>query len=101
MVLVALIIPISMIGCGTYLKKGGPADINALVGYRTALWVRNGWIMLPVCVLPFLFVFGKDVTTVAIVGGAVTVAELVPMLVPCGRTEAALKRTFDENGKRK
>lgn len=116
MLLMDMVIPFSMIGFGMNMMKGGPADINTLFGYRTVmsmknkdtwefahkyfgrLWVKIGWLILPVSVIPLSFVFKKDLTTVATVGLAVMFIQLIPMLLPIHMTEVALKRTFDENG---
>lgn len=119
MLIMDLVIPLSMAGFGKMFMKGGPEGINTLFGYRTVMsmknkdtwefahkycgriWLKTGLILLPVSVIPLLFVFNKDITTVAIVGLIVMFVQLIPMLFPVHMTEAALKKTFDENGVRR
>ncbi len=119
MLIIDLVIPLSITGFGKVFMKGGPEEVNALFGFRTAMsmknkdtwefahkycgriWYKTGLILLPVSVIPLLFVFNKDITTVAIVGLIVMFVQLIPMLLPIAVTEAALKKTFDENGVRR
>ena len=101
MLLVALLMPCTMIGFGRVFAKGGPKQINSLYGYRTKrsmqnretwafahryfgrLWRIGGWV------------------TAAYVGLAVVMVQLIPLLLPMFATERALRRTFDKNGKRR
>ena len=119
MLIMDLAIPLSMVGIGKMFMGGGPEEINALFGYRTAMsmknkdtwefahkyfgriWFETGLILLPVSAIPLLFVFNRDIATVAIVGLSVMFVQLIPMLVPMAVTEAALKKMFDENGVRR
>ena len=48
-----------------------------------------------------LFVLGKDADTVGTVGGILTVVQLIPMLGTIIPTERALKKNFDEYGRRR
>ncbi len=119
MLLMDLAIPLSMTGFGKMYRKGGPEKIDDSFGYRTKMsmknqdtwrfaheyfgriWVKTGLILLPVSTIPLLFVLNRDAATIALVGLAVMFVQLVPMLLPVLPTEAALKRTFDENGVRR
>ncbi len=119
MLLVALLMPCTMIGFGRVFAKGGPKQINSLYGYRTKrsmqnretwafahryfgrLWRIGGWVTAPLSVLPMLWALGRDVETVAYVGLAVVMVQLIPLLLPMFATERALRRTFDKNGKRR
>lgn len=119
MLIMDLVIPLSMAGFGKMFMKGGPEEINTLFGYRTVMsmknrdtwefahkycgriWLKLGLILLPVSVIPLLFAFNKDIEAVAVVGLIVMFVQLIPMLLPIAVTEAALKKTFDENGVRK
>jgi len=114
-----LMIPCTMIGFGRYFSRKAPKNINVLFGYRTAmsmknkdtwefahryigkLWFRLGVIMLVISALPLLAVFGKDIETVGKVGMTLCFAQLIPLVGAIFPTEAALKKTFDRNGRRK
>ena len=92
MVIVDLLIPFTMIGFGWYFRKQAPGAINWVFGYRTEmsmknkdtwefahnyigkLWYRIGLIMLPLTVIPMLFVLGRDKDTVGNLGAAITIA---------------------------
>jgi uncharacterized membrane protein len=117
MLLMDLLIPLMMIGIGKLLAKHPPKRINGVSGYRTKrsmktqetwefahryfgnLWFRLGLVLIPLSVLPLIFVYGKDIELIGIVGAVVTLFEIVPMIVPVFPTERALKENFDEYGK--
>lgn len=119
MLLVDLMIPLSMLGFGNYFLRKAPKEINAVFGYRTTmsmknrdtwefahkycgrLWVRCGYVLLPLSVLPLLLALGRDVDTVGTVGGFICFLQLVPLIGSILPTERALKRTFDKNGIRR
>ncbi len=119
MLVMDLIIPASMIGCGRYLQVRAPKRINATFGYRTArsmknqdtwdfaqaycgrLWVRLGLALLPLSVIPLLFVLGKGMTVVGNTAIITAAVQLVPFLGSIVPVERALKKTFDENGFRR
>ena len=119
MLLCSLLIPCTMIGFGKYFTKKAPREINALFGYRTSmsmknretwefahkhigsLWFRLGLILLVLSVVPMLVLFGKDVETVGNLGLLLCGVQLVPLLGSIIPTEIALKRTFDQNGRRR
>ena len=119
MLLCSLLIPCTMIGFGKYFTKKAPREINALFGYRTSmsmknretwefahkhignLWFRLGLILLVLSVVPMLVLFGKDVETVGNLGVLLCGVQLVPLLGSIIPTEIALKRTFDQNGRRR
>ena len=101
-----------------FLKKA-PKEINPLFGYRTAmsmknkdtwqfahkymvkLWFRLGWLLIPISVIPMLFVIGKGENIVGTVGTVVMVIDLIILIAPIFPTEKALKNTFDKDGNRK
>lgn len=119
MLIIVLMIPAAMIGFGRLFLKKAPGDINELFGYRTKMSMKNkdtwefahryfgrlwfvcGLILLPMSVIPVLFVINKDTSAVANTATVVIVVQLVLMLGPIIPTEAALKKTFDKDGKRK
>lgn len=119
MLVMDLLIPAVMIGFGRSFMTKAPQNINATFGYRTTmsmknkdtwefahkycgkLWFRCGLVLLPLSVIPLLFVLNKDITTVGNVGLIVAGVQLVPLVGSIFPTEAALKRTFDQNGLRR
>ena len=66
--------------------------------YCGKLWLRLGWILVPLSIVPMLFVSGKNIETIANAGLAVSCLQLLPSIIP---TEIALKKAFDKNGRRK
>lgn len=114
-----LLTPLVMLGFGKMFLSGNPKEINFAFGYRTSmsvknkdtwqfahsycgrLWFRIGLILLPVSVIPLLFVINGNMNTVAIVGGIVCAVQVVVLLCSIIPVEKALKRTFDRNGNRK
>ena len=119
MLMMDLLIPLTMIGFGhTFLKKA-PNKINCVFGYRTAmsmknrdtwdfahqycgkLWLRWGLILLPCSVIPMLFLIGKNTDEIGILGTIIMFVQMLPLVGSIIPTERALKRTFDQNGKRK
>ena len=117
MLLMDLLIPALMIGIGILFQKRPPKRINGIYGYRTkrsmqtqetwnfahryfgALWVKIGLVLLPLSVIPLVFVYGKETDLVATVGCIVPGVQILPMIVPIFFTERALKESFDEYGR--
>ena len=114
-----LLVPVIMIGIGWYFLKKPPKKINPLFGYRTTrsmknvdtwafahrtcgkIWVRWGWAVLVVSVIPMLAVLGKDENTIGWVSTAICLLQLIPLLGSIVPVELALKKTFDESGNRR
>lgn len=119
MLLMSLLCPAAMIGFGWMFLKSPPKDINAVFGYRTRRsmlnqdtwafahhyfgkrWLILGLILLLVSVLLMLLLLGKDIDTIGNRGGALVMLQCVVLIVPIFPTERALRRTFDEVGRRK
>ena len=119
MLAMALLIPAVMIACGAVFRRHAPRRINALVGYRTAMsmkneetwrfahehcgriWLRVGLWMLPLSVLPMLLVWEKGEDAVGLTGSLVCLAQLMALIGSIFPTERALRREFDENGNRR
>ena len=119
MLICDLLIPLVMIGFGRLFMKKAPAEINWAFGYRTTmsmknrdtwefahkyigkLWFYLGLIFLVFSVIPLLFVLGRDVEAVGMVGIIVCFVQLVPMVGSIIPTEIALKRNFDSNGRKR
>lgn len=119
MLLVDLLIPLMMIGYGKMFLNKIPKNINAAFGYRTTMSMKNkdtwefahkycgniwyvcGWVMLPLSVIPLLFVLNRSIDTIANVGLIISVIQLVPLVGSIFPTEIALRKTFDQNGFRR
>lgn len=65
------------------------------------LWFRLGFALLPLSVIPFFFVLFKETTTVAYMSFAIVMLQLILMAGTIWITEAALKKTFDQDGIRR
>ena len=119
MLLFVLLLPITMVYFGRRFFKSPPGSINAAFGYRTTMsmknpdtwklahtvcgryWYRCGWILLPLSVVPMLFVIGRSTETTGYVGAITVFIQLVPLLCVLPVTEHALRKSFDKNGIRK
>ncbi len=115
----ASLIPLIMIISGGCFSKKAPGKINSIFGYRTALsmknedtwsfahkhmgklWLRAGIIILPVSIAAMFFALGKDEDTIYSFVTVVTLIQTVLLVILIFPTEAALRKTFDKNGKRK
>lgn len=119
MLIMVLMIPLIMIITGKRFIKSAPEEINMLFGYRTEMstknmdtwefahkhfgkiWFRAGLVLLPVSVIPMLFVTGESTDIVGTVGTVVTFIGVIVLIASVIPTEIALKKTFDKDGKRK
>lgn len=117
--IMVLMIPLIMIITGKRFIKSAPKEINLLFGYRTEMstknmdtwefahkhfgkiWFRAGLVLLPVSVIPMLFVTGESTDIVGTVGTVVTFIGVIVLIASIIPTEIALKKTFDKDGKRK
>ena len=114
-----LLFPAIMITFGSYFMKKAPKEINHIFGYRTnmsmknkdtwdfahkyigRLWFYLGLILVPITVIPMLFVIGGNEDTVGMIGGIICIVAVVILIAPIFPTERALKNTFDKDGNRK
>ena len=114
-----LLIPAIMVGFGTRFLKHPPKTINALYGYRTArsmknqetwrfahetcgrLWVRLGAVLLLLSLAAAAMTFGRGVETAGIVSAAVVVVQVVVVIGSIVPVERALKRNFDDQGRKR
>lgn len=114
-----LLIPCIMIIFGKIFLKNPPREINGIYGYRTGrsmkskdtwdfahryfgrLWYYGGIVMLPVSLVLMLFALGKGQNTVGWAGGMLCFVQMIPMIGAIFPTERALKKAFDENGRKK
>ncbi len=114
-----LVIPLSMIGFGAYLKKSGPAKINPVFGYRTSrsmknqetwafaqrycgsLWKSRGMILAPISAGSMLLFLNKSEDAIGMAGMGIVFVQIGVMIWAIGRTEAELKKHFDPEGRRR
>lgn len=119
MLIMVLLIPLTMIFFGWILFRKTPKEINYLYGYRTKrsmmneetwrfanqyfgkVWYLCGLISVPLSVTAIALVLGKGTETVGTIGGIITMLQMIPLVGAIIPTEIALKKNFDENGKRR
>jgi len=119
MILMVLMVPLMFLGFGHLFRKRAPKNINFAFGYRTKrsmmnqdtwifahqyigkMWSVLGIIVLPLSIIPMLFVIGKSEDTVGIVGGIVEGIQILVLICSIIPTEIALRKKFDEYGRRK
>lgn len=119
MLIMNLLIPVTMIGFGSYFMKNAPKEINAVFGYRTSMSMKNkdtwefahkycgkiwyvcGMVMLPITVIFMILVIGKNEDCVGRIGGIIGGVQLVLLIGSILPTEIALRKNFDKNGTRR
>ncbi len=118
MAVVSLFIPIVMVIFGKSFLKAAPKEINGIYGYRTAMSMKNqdtwefahkhfgkvwfyaGLILLPLNIIPLLFVMGESKDLIGTVGIVVCLIDTAVMLLSIIPTEKALKKNFESDGNR-
>lgn len=119
MLCMVLLVPLTMIYFGITFLKNPPKEINGVYGYRTPrsiknietwkfahhysgkLWFQWGVISLPLSILPMFFLLGKSTDEIGTCGSIICLLQIIPLVGVIFPTEAALKKTFDENGNKK
>lgn len=119
MLIMDTLLPITMIGFGRMFLNNAPKEINTAFGYRTTmslknrdtwefahkhcgkLWYTWGKFILPLSIIPMFFVLGESKDTVGTLGGIICFIQLIFFIGSILPTERALKRTFDDNGRRR
>lgn len=114
-----LIVPIIMTIAGRMMWKHPPKHINMVMGYRTKhsmknmdtwkfahehcgkLWWKIGLLMLVLTVLVHLPFCSSSEEAVGILSIVVTTIQLIVLVGSALFTEAALKKTFHEDGTRR
>ncbi len=118
MLIMCLIFPAIMILFGKIFLKTAPKEINYIFGYRTNMSMKNrdtwefahkfcgkiwyyvGLAMLPISVIPMLFVIGKGEDIIGTVGGIICMINVAVIITSIFPTEIALKKNFDKDGNR-
>ena len=119
MLIVVLLIPLTMLLFGWLFFRRTPKEINYVFGYRTKRSMRNeetwkfanqylgkvwylyGLLSAPLSVIAMAIVFEKGTETMSTVGFIITMIQTIPLVGTMISTEIALKKNFDENGRRK
>lgn len=119
MLIMDLLIPVVMIGFGSYFAKNAPREINYTFGYRTTMSMKNrdtwefahhhcgrlwriiGWIMFAASIVAMLFAIGKGINYIGTYGAILCGIEVAVLIVSIFPTENALKKNFDESGHRR
>ena len=114
-----LLVPAIMLYFGRRFQKKPPEKINHVYGYRTArsmknqetwrfahetcgrLWVRLGAVLLLLALAAAAMTFGSGVETAGIVSAAVVVVQVVVVIGSIVPVERALKRNFDDQGRKR
>ena len=114
-----LLIPAVMIGIGWLFRYRPPKTINGLYGYRTArsmqnqqtwrfahetcglLWLRIGLVLLPVSIAAMLPSLGRGTDTVGLWCVGVVLVQTALLVSSIFPVERALKRTFDDYGRKR
>ncbi len=116
MLIMCLLFPVIMIVMGKIFLKAAPKDINYIYGYRTnmsmknrdtwefahkycgKIWFYTGLVMLPISIIPLLFVIGKGEDVIGTVGSVICAIGVIVIIASIFPTEAALKKNFDKDG---
>lgn len=116
MLCMCLLVPITMVCFGSYFLKKAPKNINVFFGYRTNMSMKNqntwefahktigkiwrlvGYILLPLSVVPMLFLLNQDIDTTGWVGSITVMVQLAIMVLTIVPVEVKLHKTFDKNG---
>ena len=114
-----LLVPAIMLYFGRRFQKKPPEKINQIYGYRTArsmknqetwrfahetcgrLWVRLGAVLLLLSLAAAAMTFGRGVETAGIVSAVVVVVQMVVVIGSIVPVERALKRNFDDQGRKR
>lgn len=119
MVLIDLLIPAVMFIVGSIFRRHPPKNISGIWGYRTRrslknpeiwdyanryagkIWYHWGLVMLPLSVVPMLFVINGTASQMSRTSVLTCLAELIPMIGANFLVEKNLREKFDADGNRK
>ena len=114
-----ILIPAILIFAGRMMWKHCPQKINGIYGYRTSrsmknmdtwkfahdycgkLWWKLGWISLEVSTVVQIPFFNSSEDVIGKVGGIICTVQLIVLIASIFPTEAALKKTFKDDGTRR
>ena len=119
MLFVVLLMPLTMVGFDLVFMKNPPKRINDFYGYRTKrsmrnqdtwifahhffgkLWLVCGLVCVPLSLVPMCLVADKSNDLIGMTGLIVVFLQAILMLTPIILTEKALKKNYDEFGRRR
>ncbi len=111
-----LIIPLTMLGFGVWMRRRPPKEINGIFGYRTRMstkndatwrfahekcgkiWTWTGLVLLIVSVGLSILLWTKGGDALTKFATSFTMAQVVVLLLSIAPVERALKKHLDENG---
>ena len=114
-----LLVPLIMLYFGWRFQRHPPRNINSLYGYRTTrsmknqqtwdfahrvcgkIWFWAGLILLPVSLVAMLFSWGRSVEEIGMWCIPVMAVQLVVLVGSIFPVERALKRNFDQFGRKR
>lgn len=114
-----LLVPLVILGFGKVFIKHPPKDINGVYGYRSSmsmknqetwdfahhycgrLWIKIGWIILIISIIPMMFVIGKADNIIGIMSLIICGIQLVVLIGTIISTEKALNKNFHKDGTKK
>ena len=114
-----LFIPLIMVISGWMMWKNAPNSINGIYGYRTTrsmknmdtwkfahdycgrLWWKLGWILFVISLVAHILFYGASENAIANLAGILCTVQCVALVASIIPTEIALKKNFDDEGKRK
>lgn len=120
MLIMCLIIPIIIVPIGKIFEKSPPKNINAIIGYRTAMSMKNmetwifahkysgrllfilGLLSLPLTIIPMIFIINTSMSLIAVIGSVIMFAVMIFIFLPTiVMTEKALNKYFNKDGTHK
>lgn len=114
-----LLVPAIVLIAGRIMWKHPPQEINAILGYRISLsmknqdtwafahdycgrlWWKIGWILLAATLLALIPLWSCSDTVVGVAGTVIMLVQCVVLIASIFPTERALKRTFNDDGTRR
>lgn len=114
-----MIVPLTMLGFGVWMRCRPPKEINGVFGYRTRMsmkndetwrfahekcgriWTWTGLVLVILSVAVSVFLWINGVETMTKFATAFSMAQVLVLVLTIVPVERSLRRHFDENGKPK
>ncbi len=112
----SLIVPLTMLGFGVWMRRRPPKEINGVIGYRTRMSMKNeqtwrfaqekcgkiwtwvGAIFAVISAVLSILLWRNSPDTLTRFASSFMMAQVVVLLATIVPVEHALKKHFDENG---